>query len=60
MLTCRLSVCVVEKGSEEGSHIISGSVFEPRALDKLIPEWKDREAPVRVPVTEEALFVLPG
>jgi electron-transferring-flavoprotein dehydrogenase len=41
-----LSVCVVEKGHEVGAHILSGNVFEPRALDELIPDWKERGAPV--------------
>ncbi len=37
-----VSVCVIEKGSEVGAHILSGAVMEPRALDELIPDWKDR------------------
>jgi len=41
-----LSVCVVEKGHEVGAHIVSGNVFEPRALDELIPDWKEKGAPV--------------
>ena len=36
-----LSVCVVEKGSEVGAHILSGNVFDPRALEELIPDWKE-------------------
>lgn len=41
-----LSVCMVEKGAEIGAHILSGNVFEPRALDELLPGWKDvRSAP---------------
>ena len=42
-----VSVCVVEKGHEVGAHILSGNVFEPRALNELIPDWKERGAPVR-------------
>lgn len=42
-----LSVCVVEKGHEVGAHILSGNVFEPKALNELIPDWKDKGAPVR-------------
>lgn len=42
-----LTVCVVEKGHEVGAHILSGNVFEPRALNELIPDWKDKGAPVR-------------
>lgn len=41
-----VSVCVVEKGHEIGAHILSGNVFETRALDELIPDWKQRDAPV--------------
>lgn len=37
-----ISVCVVEKGAEVGSHILSGNVFDPRALNELIPDWKDK------------------
>jgi len=44
------SVCVVEKGSEVGAHILSGAVMEPRALDELFPDWVERGAPVTVPV----------
>ena len=38
-----LEVCVIEKGSHIGAHILSGNVFEPRALDELLPEWRDME-----------------
>ena len=41
-----IAVCVVEKGSEVGAHILSGAVFEPRALDELIPDWRERGAPL--------------
>ena len=47
-----LSVCVVEKGSEVGAHILSGAVLEPRALNELFPDWKEQGAPVTVDVTE--------
>eukprot|EP01117_Protostelium_nocturnum_P001779 TRINITY_DN1221_c0_g1_i1.p1 TRINITY_DN1221_c0_g1~~TRINITY_DN1221_c0_g1_i1.p1 ORF type:complete len:610 (+),score=238.69 TRINITY_DN1221_c0_g1_i1:153-1982(+) len=53
-----LRVCVVEKGAEVGSHILSGAVIEPRALNELIPEWKDKGAPLNTPVTEDRLFWL--
>ena len=43
-----VSVCVVEKGHEVGAHILSGNVFEPRALNELVPDWKDKGAPVSV------------
>ena len=45
-----LSICILEKGAEVGAHILSGAVIEPRALDELLPEWKDRGAPLNVPV----------
>jgi electron-transferring-flavoprotein dehydrogenase len=51
-----LSVCVVEKGSEVGAHILSGAVFEPRALEELFPDWKDMGAPLRTAVTEDHFF----
>lgn len=53
-----LMVCVVEKGSEVGAHILSGAVFETRALDELIPEWKEKNAPVTTKVTEDHIYLL--
>ncbi|MEE2694150.1 MAG: electron transfer flavoprotein-ubiquinone oxidoreductase [Pseudomonadota bacterium] len=53
-----LSVCVLEKGSEVGAHILSGAVIETRALDELIPNWKDLGAPLKTPVTQESLLYL--
>ncbi len=47
------SVCVVEKGSEVGAHILSGAVLEPRALDELLPDWREQETPIQTPVTQE-------
>jgi len=44
-----ISVCVVEKGAEVGSHILSGNVFEPRSLVELFPDWKERGAPLEQP-----------
>ena len=41
-----LEVCVIEKGSHVGAHILSGNVFEPRALNELFPNWKEMEAPL--------------
>ncbi|CAM8994695.1 unnamed protein product [Rhodiola kirilowii] len=52
------SVCVVEKGAEVGSHILSGNVFEPRALDELLPNWKQEEAPITVPVSSDKFWML--
>ena len=40
------SICVIEKGSEVGAHILSGNVFEPTALNELIPDWKEKDAPL--------------
>ena len=53
-----LSVVVVEKGSEIGAHILSGAVLEPRALNELIPDWKEKGAPLNTPVTEEKFMFL--
>ena len=52
------SVCVLEKGSEIGAHILSGAVLDPIALDELIPNWKELDAPVSVSVTENNHWVL--
>src|SRR6058998_3641045 len=53
-----LSVCVLEKGSEVGAHILSGAVIDPIALNELIPEWKERGAPLTVPVSENHHWLL--
>ncbi|MGI4859377.1 MAG: NAD(P)/FAD-dependent oxidoreductase, partial [Janthinobacterium lividum] len=53
-----LSVCVLEKGSEIGAHILSGAVMDPRALDELIPDWKALGAPLDTPVTEDRFLFL--
>ena len=54
-----VSVCVLEKGSEIGAHILSGAVVDPKALDELIPDWRDRDCPMaQVPVTENHHWVL--
>ncbi len=55
-----LSVCLVEKGSEVGAHILSGAVLEPRALDELIPDWRERGAPLTTPATEDRFLLLTG
>ena len=51
-----ISVCLVEKGSEIGAHILSGAVFEPRALNELIPDWKAKGAPLNVPVVGDDVY----
>ncbi|MFW1812395.1 4Fe-4S dicluster domain-containing protein [Acinetobacter ursingii] len=53
-----LSVCVVEKGSEVGAHILSGAVLEPRAINELFPNWKQEGAPLTVPVTQDETYFL--
>jgi electron-transferring-flavoprotein dehydrogenase len=53
-----LMVCVVEKGSEVGAHILSGAVFEPTALNELFPDWQERGAPLTTPVTDDHIYLL--
>ncbi|GED44954.1 electron transfer flavoprotein-ubiquinone oxidoreductase [Vreelandella aquamarina] len=53
-----LTVCVVEKGSEVGAHILSGAVFEPRALAELFPDWEERGAPLNTPATRDDVYLL--
>jgi electron-transferring-flavoprotein dehydrogenase len=53
-----ISVCVVEKGSEVGAHILSGAVLEPRALDELFPDWKERGAPLNTPAESDRFLFL--
>jgi electron-transferring-flavoprotein dehydrogenase len=53
-----LGVCVIEKGSEVGAHILSGAVMDPRALNELIPDWKDKGAPLDTAVTEDQVLFL--
>jgi electron-transferring-flavoprotein dehydrogenase len=53
-----INVCVLEKGSEPGAHILSGAVMDPRAITELFPDWKERGAPLNQPVTGDDLLVL--
>ncbi|CAN0570482.1 unnamed protein product, partial [Laminaria digitata] len=53
-----ISVCVIEKGSEVGAHILSGAVLEPRALAELFPDWQDRGAPLNTPVESDQFLLL--
>ncbi|MBM3485281.1 MAG: electron transfer flavoprotein-ubiquinone oxidoreductase [Alphaproteobacteria bacterium] len=53
-----LSVCVIEKGSEVGAHILSGAVFEPRSLNELLPDWRDKGAPLTTPAAEDRFLFL--
>lgn len=55
-----ISVCILEKGSEIGAHILSGAVIETRALDELVPDWKQRQAPVNTPVSRDDVYLLTG
>ncbi|MBD42141.1 MAG: electron transfer flavoprotein-ubiquinone oxidoreductase [Pelagibacteraceae bacterium] len=57
-LDSSISVCVLEKGAEVGAHILSGNVFETRALDELIPNWRDKGAPVKIKVAKEKFLFL--
>jgi electron-transferring-flavoprotein dehydrogenase len=53
-----ISVCVIEKGSEVGAHILSGAVIDPIALNELIPDWKDKGAPLNTAVTDDRFWIL--
>jgi electron-transferring-flavoprotein dehydrogenase len=53
-----ISVCVLEKGSEVGAHILSGAVIDPRAIEELLPNWRDLDSPLTVPVTDNLHWVL--
>jgi len=57
-LSSDLSVAVLEKGSEVGAHILSGAVIDPIGLNELIPDWKDKGAPLETPVTEDKFVYL--
>jgi electron-transferring-flavoprotein dehydrogenase len=57
-LSADISVCVLEKGSEVGAHILSGAVVDPIALNELIPDWKEKGAPLNTPVTDDRFYVL--
>ena len=57
-LSSDISVCILEKGSEVGAHILSGAVVDPIALNELIPDWKEKGAPLNTPVTEDRFYVL--
>jgi len=57
-LNPELSVCVIEKSSTIGAHILSGAVIEPGPLDELIPDWRDHPPPVYVPAGEDEFWML--
>ena len=52
----QIEVCVVEKGSELGAHSLSGAILEPTALNELFPDWKERGAPLKVPVSHDEMY----
>ena len=53
-----LSVCVVEKGSEVGAHILSGAVIETKALDELIPDWKTKDCPLKTKANDDKFLYM--
>ncbi|MGB9152689.1 MAG: NAD(P)/FAD-dependent oxidoreductase, partial [Alphaproteobacteria bacterium] len=55
-----ISVCIIDKGSEVGAHLLSGAVFEPRALAELFPDWQKMDAPLTVPATQDSFYFLTG
>ncbi len=57
-LSPEFTVCVVEKGGEVGAHILSGAVIEPRALDELLPDWRDNDSPLTTPAGEDFFLYL--
>jgi electron-transferring-flavoprotein dehydrogenase len=57
-LSADISVCVLEKGSEVGAHILSGAVMDPRAISELFPDWKEKGAPLTVPVSDDQFLFL--
>src|SRR5918911_3141882 len=57
-LNPELGVVVVEKGSEVGAHILSGAVIDPIGLDRLLPEWRSEDTPIKTPVTEDRFYWL--
>jgi len=59
-LNPEITVCVVEKGSEVGAHILSGAVLEPRAMNELFPDWKERGAPLNIEVKKDKFFFYTG
>src|SRR3979490_2510186 len=55
-----IGVCLIEKGSEIGAHILSGAVMDPRAINELFPDWKEKGAPLNTPVSEDRFLFLTG
>src|SRR5436190_22213618 len=57
-LSPETSVVVVEKGSEVGAHILSGAVIDPIGLDRLIPDWREQDAPIKTAVSDDRFYWL--
>ncbi|CAG4883561.1 Electron transfer flavoprotein-ubiquinone oxidoreductase [Georgfuchsia toluolica] len=57
-LNTDINVCLIEKGAEIGAHILSGAVMDPRAINELIPDWKEKGAPLNQPVTGDDVLIL--
>ncbi len=57
-LSPEINVCILEKASEVGAHILSGNVFETRALDELIPDWREKDSPIKTKVSKEKFLFL--
>src|SRR5229473_3737207 len=57
-LSPEITVVVVEKGSEVGAHILSGAVIDPVGLDKLIPDWRNEDSPIKTAVTDDRFYWL--
>ena len=53
-----ISVVLVEKGAEVGAHILSGAVVDPIGIDKLLPEWRTEDTPIKTPVTDDRFYYL--
>src|ERR671939_1929179 len=57
-LNPEMAVVVVEKGSEVGAHILAGAVIDPIGLDRLLPEWRSEDTPIKTPVTDDRFYWL--
>ena len=57
-LSSKISVCIIEKGSEVGAHILSGAILEPNSINELIPNWKELNAPIKTKVKKETFLFL--
>src|ERR1700732_858121 len=57
-LSADISVVVVEKGSEVGAHILSGAVIDPAGLDRLLPDWRNEDTPVKTQVADDRFYLL--